>query len=195
MAGAQAIILAELESQFGGSAVAARDTFGGALKSLDNTIGDVQETLGGFVANAARPFVESMNEMWQGVNEFLESEEGIKQITAVLAPLAGIGSVIMTVFGTVFDAFKDFVDNIAGNLVDEFTDLNEEGETTNVVLAVLGGVVQGIASAFAILASFVNLAVTNTMNLAKAVVDTALVVDAFLKAISGHPLQSEADKL
>ncbi|GAH44221.1 unnamed protein product, partial [marine sediment metagenome] len=30
---------------------------------------------------------------------------------------------------------------------------------------------------------------------AKAVVDTALVVDAFLKAISGHPLQSEADKL
>ena len=43
---AQSIILDELESQFGGTARAARDTFGGALSSLKNTLGDIGETIG-----------------------------------------------------------------------------------------------------------------------------------------------------
>ena len=43
---AQSIILDELESQFGGTAKAARDQFGGALKSLKNTLGDIGETIG-----------------------------------------------------------------------------------------------------------------------------------------------------
>jgi hypothetical protein len=40
---AQAIILKELEAQFGGSAAAARNTLGGALKSLNNAFGDLFE--------------------------------------------------------------------------------------------------------------------------------------------------------
>jgi len=36
--GAQTIILAELEKQFGGSAEAARNTLGGALASLRNAL-------------------------------------------------------------------------------------------------------------------------------------------------------------
>lgn len=43
MAGAQRIILKELETQFGGSARAARDTFGGALDGLSNAFGDLME--------------------------------------------------------------------------------------------------------------------------------------------------------
>lgn len=42
-AGAQAMILDELETQFGGSARAARDTLGGALTSLSNAFGDLLE--------------------------------------------------------------------------------------------------------------------------------------------------------
>jgi len=42
-ADAQALILAELETQFGGSAEAARNTLGGALKSLQNAFGDLLE--------------------------------------------------------------------------------------------------------------------------------------------------------
>lgn len=42
-AGAQKVILAELETQFGGSARTARDTLGGALKSLSNAFGDLLE--------------------------------------------------------------------------------------------------------------------------------------------------------
>lgn len=43
MAEAQKLILAELETQFGGSAKAARDTLGGALTSLGNAWGDLFE--------------------------------------------------------------------------------------------------------------------------------------------------------
>lgn len=43
VAGAQAVILKELETQFGGAARAARDTFGGALTAAGNSIGDLSE--------------------------------------------------------------------------------------------------------------------------------------------------------
>lgn len=43
LAEAQALILKELETEFGGSAAAARDTLGGALKALGNQWGDLFE--------------------------------------------------------------------------------------------------------------------------------------------------------
>lgn len=43
IAGAQAIILSELERQFGGSAAAARNTLGGALEGLNNAWGELFE--------------------------------------------------------------------------------------------------------------------------------------------------------
>jgi hypothetical protein len=46
MLGAQNIILAELESQFGGAATAMRDTYGGAITALGNSWGDLYETVG-----------------------------------------------------------------------------------------------------------------------------------------------------
>jgi len=45
-AGAQAIILKELEVQFGGSAKAARETLGGALDAVKNNFGDLLEVTG-----------------------------------------------------------------------------------------------------------------------------------------------------
>jgi hypothetical protein len=46
VADAQRIILRELETQFGGSARAARETLGGALKALENAFGDMFEVSG-----------------------------------------------------------------------------------------------------------------------------------------------------
>lgn len=43
---AQKLILRELQTEFGGSAAAARDTFGGALEALKITVGDLFETIG-----------------------------------------------------------------------------------------------------------------------------------------------------
>jgi hypothetical protein len=44
--GAQKIILKELETQFGGSAKAAAQTFGGQVKQMQNAISDLAETIG-----------------------------------------------------------------------------------------------------------------------------------------------------
>ena len=58
--GAQSIILAELESQFGGAAEAAAGTFGGALDQLKNTFGDLLEEIG-FAITENEVFVELIN--------------------------------------------------------------------------------------------------------------------------------------
>lgn len=52
VAGAQAVILKELETQFGGAAKAARDTFGGALDGLSNAFGDLLEADGDGLTDA-----------------------------------------------------------------------------------------------------------------------------------------------
>ncbi len=53
-AGAQALILKELETQFGGAARAAKDTLGGALQSAENAAGDFAESLGKVLAPTMR---------------------------------------------------------------------------------------------------------------------------------------------
>jgi len=60
VAGAQKIILKELAVEFGGSARAARDTFGGAITSLQNSLGDLLEGSGGNL-NDAKTAVEELN--------------------------------------------------------------------------------------------------------------------------------------
>ena len=59
LAEAQTVILAELETQFGGSAKAARDTFGGAVTALQNAFGDLLEGDGGNL-NDAKQSVEQL---------------------------------------------------------------------------------------------------------------------------------------
>ena len=52
LAEAQTVILAELETQMGGSAKAARETFGGAVTALQNAFGDLLEGSGGNLSEA-----------------------------------------------------------------------------------------------------------------------------------------------
>jgi len=56
----QRLILAELNKEFGGSAEAARKTFGGALAALSNNFNDLQEKIGGTIANALAPFINQI---------------------------------------------------------------------------------------------------------------------------------------
>jgi hypothetical protein len=53
--GAQKIILAELESQFGGSAKAAGETFAGQLNILKESLGGVQESIGQVLIESVLP--------------------------------------------------------------------------------------------------------------------------------------------
>lgn len=74
---AQAVILKELETQFGGSAAAARDTLGGALTSLGNAFWDLFE-----VSKAgAAPLVSVINKLTENIGE-------VVRVGAALAALA-----------------------------------------------------------------------------------------------------------
>jgi len=79
VAGAQTVILEELGKEFGGSAKAAGETFGGQLTIVKNSLGNVAEEIGGallpalsgFVTTAVLPFVQTYGPQlaaWFGQN-------------------------------------------------------------------------------------------------------------------------------
>ena len=75
VASAQAIIIKELEVQFGGMARAVRGTVIGSFNALSNSFGDMMEKLGEKLA----PFMQALAESLQSVTFLLQSE-GERQI-------------------------------------------------------------------------------------------------------------------
>jgi hypothetical protein len=72
VAGAQKIILSELETQFGGAAEAATKTLGGALKQLANTGNNALEALGGGLTPGLGDLARAMQEALQEGGVFVE---------------------------------------------------------------------------------------------------------------------------
>jgi type II secretory pathway component PulK len=72
---AQKMILAELNKEFGGSAVAAGDTFAGQLAKLKNQFDNVKEAVGQLIVKAALPFLTTIMTWFDsvgGVNGVLQ---------------------------------------------------------------------------------------------------------------------------
>jgi hypothetical protein len=103
---AQQLILKELNVEFGGSAKAARDTFGGAVISLKNNIGDLQENIGMYITMAGRPFVENANNIVKSISAWVMSSNGMKVIIDVISQ---VGGYLMSAGA----AIKIFVDEIS----------------------------------------------------------------------------------
>lgn len=76
VAEAQRVILAELESQTKGSALAARNTFGGALKVLANEIGNLAELSDDNAGGAARA-INNLSMAIRGLNNVLSNTPGL----------------------------------------------------------------------------------------------------------------------
>ena len=117
---AQRIILSELETQFGGSARAARDTFGGALKSLGNAAGDLLEAdnLGG-----AADKIEELTTL-------LQSQETKAAATslanAMIAAFAGATKAITGTVNVVRFLAEELAASIAGPAIGDMVRLTEE---------------------------------------------------------------------
>jgi hypothetical protein len=75
--GAQKIILGELQSQFGGTAEAVRDDYGGAIVGLGNAFGDMKEQIG-FAITKNEQIIGSMHDL----------EKAIIDITPAVAEFA-----------------------------------------------------------------------------------------------------------
>lgn len=67
-AGAQKVILQELNKEFGGSATKAGATYSGQLEILKNTFGDLQEAVGQFLLDAAKPLIGWFSGMVKEIN-------------------------------------------------------------------------------------------------------------------------------
>jgi hypothetical protein len=83
-AGAQRVILNELERSYGGAAEAARNTLGGALTGLKNAFGDLLEGKGGSVTGAT----EAINDL----ADLLNSKEVKDGFAAIISGMAGVAS-------------------------------------------------------------------------------------------------------
>ena len=95
VAGAQTIILKELQTEFGGSAEAAAKAGLGPFQQLKNQIGDLSEEFGKIILDAIQPFVASLRDMvtsFQGL-----SAETKKTIAIIAGIVAVIGPVVFAI--------------------------------------------------------------------------------------------------
>jgi len=95
VAGAQKIILAELEKQYGGSAKAAAEAGLGPIEQLKNTLGDLSEEFGKIILDGISPFVDSLKGLvswFQGLDESTK-----KTIVQVAGIAAAIGPLIFII--------------------------------------------------------------------------------------------------
>ncbi|MFT9076568.1 phage tail tape measure protein [Ethanoligenens sp.] len=132
MAGAQKVILGELNKEFGGQAAAAADTYAGKQKQLQNTMEEVQETIGTALMPMLAKLLQSAMPIIQTVADFVSKHP---QLTAaILAIVAVIGLLVggLSLLTTVTTAFG-------------MVELATLGPITLVVAAIAGLAVAAVA--------------------------------------------------
>lgn len=107
-AGAQKLMLDELNKEFGGQAAAAADTYEGKQQQLKNTLNSVQATIGGAILPVLQQLMTAIMPVVQKIAEFVS--EHPKLTAGILAAVAAIGllvggmslvNTVMGIFGTV----------------------------------------------------------------------------------------------
>jgi len=92
-AGAQKVILQELQKEFGGSAEAAGGTFAGKLTILKNTFGDLQETVGKAIVDALIPLADAFSrivgDMQEAGGVVAWLKDKFEENKGVIVPLVG----------------------------------------------------------------------------------------------------------
>lgn len=122
---AQKLILQELQTEFGGSAKAAGETFAGKLAILKNSFNDVQEAVGKAIVDAITPFAKQLSdfvatdkfkqwvaELTKWIAENLP--KAIEYVTTTVIPaLKNILELTWPVVKTLFDWFSRLVQFLA----------------------------------------------------------------------------------
>ena len=101
---AQLLILRELETEFGGASTAARDTFGGALAALKNTVDDLTEGRGGSLNDATK----AVNSLIKTLND-PDVQQGAANITTALFKIGNSAIEAAGKFGMLLGAYQDWL--------------------------------------------------------------------------------------
>jgi phage-related protein len=112
---AQRLILKELNTEFGGSAAAAANTFAGKLAILKNEFDDVKESIGQLIVKVAEPLITALLNWFDkvgGVDGALKSlREQFDKIKPYLPEIAG------AIIGLLLPAFLLFVGALARTIL------------------------------------------------------------------------------
>ncbi len=154
VAGAQKIILAELNKEFGGQAAAAGATFQGSMDRVKDAIGDTGRAIGqellpklteaaDFMAKNIPVAVEQFKAGWQ-------FGDTTTQIGSIAVALKDLGTSLSDIGGEVSkDAtFTDFFVGMARQIGNFIDDINHIGPTWQVMSGTVQRVAQGIALIF-----------------------------------------------
>ncbi|QAA31248.1 phage tail protein [Clostridium manihotivorum] len=103
MAGAQQVILNELNKEFGGQAQAAAQTYDGQMKQLSNTMGSIKATIGSALLPYLLQIAKTLNEAARSVSGFVKEHKnliaGVLTATAVFGTFIGGASLLQRVMG------------------------------------------------------------------------------------------------
>jgi hypothetical protein len=111
---AQKLILKELQTEFGGSAEAAGKTFAGQLKILKETVGDLQEELGGLLVKGLSPLIPKFQRIVDDIKNLMGEEITLSTFTKHLTEEFGVfGKVIGTTI-EFFATHKEAIVAVAG---------------------------------------------------------------------------------
>jgi len=114
MAGAQKIILGELNKEFGGQSAAALQTYDGQMTKFSQTIGGIKSTVGSAILPYLQQVAEKLNSGAQVVSKFTTEHKQL--IAVVLSLTAGFGTLIggASLFHHVFSLLGPAVTAIGG---------------------------------------------------------------------------------
>jgi hypothetical protein len=159
VASAQGVILGELSTQFGGSAAAAADTFGGRITQLKNAFGEIQETIGMallpiltelakkladfLIAHQAdietfvRGFVDfAANDALPAIRDMLV-DVGTVLIEDVLPVAKELANDVLVAFKEAWDNIKGPLGFVAGRLKDFFTGIAQNETKLKIAVGLL----------------------------------------------------------
>jgi hypothetical protein len=92
---AQAMIMKELNAEFGGSASAQTETYAGKLKMLNERIGDIYESIGNSLLPILNELLNKINPIITKIGEWIEKNPELnKNIIIIAGAIAGLVTVI-----------------------------------------------------------------------------------------------------
>jgi hypothetical protein len=131
---AQAIILKELETQFGGTAKASADTLGGAIDQLKNAFGDLLEGVGTGFSDAIIEGIKGLTEALRDAGPFIDKlgesfGSSIDLLLTLVGLMSDLGDIISSITGPALETLLDsitFVNEGLTKLVDTIRGIETE---------------------------------------------------------------------
>lgn len=165
VAGAQKVILKELATEFGNSASAARDTFGGSLAALKNTQNDLLGDFGKVISVVGKDYVEASIKSAQAIRDWMAEGDNMARVTTAISSAFTVVSKVISAVANNIKNFifiiKDAVDAALSltkvfqkdfdfdNVKEKFKDLSETYKNTGKQLVVdVKGIVKSVTEEY-----------------------------------------------